>query len=201
MARKIRDYEKEYADRIARGRKAGLSRRQARGHPGKGELSTSTIRKRRTYKPEQKYNEVIRLVRTGKSVTAARKEMGLSHKSFTRLNKEFHSLKKDESGHYQLKVGYFSFIDASGQLQERLPFAGSNVVVMHDYGDAYDQALTSNSSAPLRPFRKTIVIDANGRKHQLATDLNVIKKALKAMSADRRASFAEGLYDPAEVLA
>ena len=200
MARRVRDYTKEYADRIARGRKGGLSPSQARGHPRKGEFSASVIRKRSTYSTEQKYDEVIRLVRGGKSVTAARQDMALSQTSFARLNAKFHSLERDKSGRYQLKLSHFSFIDAAGQLRERVPFAGSNAVIMHDYGDAYEQALMSNSSAPLKRFRKTVVSDANGRKHLLATDLNGIKKALKTMNADRRASFAEGLYDPAEVL-
>jgi hypothetical protein len=201
MSRNLRDHAAEYARRIARGHAFGLSRSQARGHPKMGELKASTIRKRRTYTPKQKYDEVVRLVHSGKSVTAARKELGFSHKAFTRLNKEFRSLKTDAHRRYRLKLGYFNFIDASGQLQEKVPFAGSSVVVMRDYEDAYDAAMMSSSSTPLKPFRNVVVVDADGRKHRLATDINVIKKTLKTMKADRAASFAEGLYDPSEVLA
>ena len=38
---------------------ASISSAQLRGHPRKGEPSISLLRKRKTYTPEQKYNEVV----------------------------------------------------------------------------------------------------------------------------------------------
>jgi hypothetical protein len=50
-----------------------LSNAQLRGHPRKGEPSISLLRKRKSFTPEEKYNEVISLVRRNMSATAARK--------------------------------------------------------------------------------------------------------------------------------
>lgn len=205
MARKVRDYRAEREKRIARGIALGLTRSQASGHPKKGEISASLFFKRKKYTTEQKYHEVIRIVREGKTLTSARKEIGLSREAFIRQNEKFRSFTKEEMGRYLVKPGHFSFIDASGRLHERVPFAGKNVAIMREYEDAYEAAVMTGKSAPLKQFRKEILgdhklADADGNRVTLATDINTIKKALKTADAERAASFAEGLYEPSEVM-
>jgi len=69
MATRTRDYKKEYARRIARGRESGLSRSQARGHPRHHEPYVSTLPKVRPWDPQ--LEEGLKAVREGETLAAA----------------------------------------------------------------------------------------------------------------------------------
>jgi hypothetical protein len=85
MPRRRRDFRAEYARRIARGQFKGLSRSQARGHPLAGESLASQPQATPTYTPQLEAG--FRLIRDGKSLSAAAKE---AHVSPERLRRYVH---------------------------------------------------------------------------------------------------------------
>jgi hypothetical protein len=179
-----------------------ISNAQLRGHPRKGELSISLLRKRKTYTPEQKYNEIVHLVKNRRSVTAARKEIDLSVKQFRALNTKYGHLKRRGAGRYGTDAELFTFVDAKGNVQRNIPFAGENARLIRKYKIAVKKASSGSSAAiraegnqELKELRKVKIVDATGRRIRPATNLNKIRKAEKSMSAEQRARFSEKFYE------
>jgi hypothetical protein len=82
MSRK-RDYKAEYQRRKQRGLAKGLSLSQARGHPKPGEASLRTGRK--APEPDPKLEAAVKLLRAGKSQSAAAKEAGVTAERLRRF--------------------------------------------------------------------------------------------------------------------
>ena len=75
-----RDYKAEYARRKARGLAKGLSLSQVRGHPKTGEAFVSRKRPAKVTPP--KIEAAIKLMNSGRSMTASAKEAGTSPSRF-----------------------------------------------------------------------------------------------------------------------
>jgi hypothetical protein len=76
MAARKRDYRAEYARRIARGLATGLTRSQARGHPGPTQSLASGPSPSIVYSPQLEAG--FRAIKDGKSLSAAAKEVHVS---------------------------------------------------------------------------------------------------------------------------
>jgi hypothetical protein len=179
-----------------------ISNAQLRGHPRKGEPSISLLRKRKTFTPEEKYNEVVSLVRRNKSATAAQREIGLSRKEFTNLNAKYGHLKREGQGRYKTDAELFTFVDIEGKRQENIPFVGENARLIRKYKIAVKKATIGSTDAirkegrdELKELRKLKIVDASGRRIRPTTDLKKIRKADKSMSAEQRARYSEKFYE------
>ncbi len=181
---------------------APISSAQLRGHPRKGEPSISLLRKRKTYTPEQKYNEVVSLVRQNRSTTAARKLIGLSRRELTTLNKEYGHLKREGQGRYKTDAELFTLVDSEGKRRENIPFVGENARLIRKYKIAVKKATAGSTDAirkqgrdELKELRKLKIVDASGRRIRPTTNLKKIRKAEKSMSAEQRARYSEKFYE------
>lgn len=81
MARK-RDYKAEYQRRIANGKKRGLSRSQARGHPSIKDVSVSNAK---AVRPNDQLEGALRALRSGLTQKAAAQSVGISQDKFRRF--------------------------------------------------------------------------------------------------------------------
>ena len=86
MARRERDYAKEYSNRIARGTQRGLTRSQARGHPGPGQALVSQPLAPARYSRQLEVG--FRAIREGKPLAAAAKEIHVSPERLRRYLRE-----------------------------------------------------------------------------------------------------------------
>lgn len=84
MAKKKRDWKKDYARRMARGKARGLSKSQARGHPKAGERSISPKRK----KPDAGLEKALRLLSQLETQSAAAKKAGIAQERLSRFVRE-----------------------------------------------------------------------------------------------------------------
>ena len=189
-------------DRLEKELGVKLSKAQLRGKAAKGELPISILRLAKFGSAEQKYDYVARQVFKGKSATEARKEVRLSAAKFREVQKSDPTL-KIEKGRYRISSkGTFSFFDRNGEIITGVRIIGESKRRFHDYEGAYELALTgptaeerAKGEKKLRSFAKVKIYDAEGKRLYPATDVKVIKKALKAAGADQRARFAERFYE------
>lgn len=210
MARRlIQNLNEAYSSRVSESRRerlekelgVRLSKAQLRGKPEKGELSISLLRLSKG-SAEQKYDYVTRQVFKGKSATAARKEVKLSAAKFREVQKSDPTLKKDKGRYRIWSKGTFSFFDRDGNVTTGVRIIGESKRHFHDYEDAYELALRgataedrAKGEKKLKSFARVKIYDADGKRIYPATDIKVIKKALKSSGADQRARFAERFYE------
>jgi hypothetical protein len=210
MARRInQNASKTYSSRVAESRRerlenelgVKLSKAQLRGKPKNGELPISVLRLSKG-SPEQKYDYVARQVYKGRSATEARKDVKLSAAKFREAQKSDPTLKK-EKGRYRISSkGIFSFFDRDGNVTSGVRIIGESKRRFHAYEDAYELALSgptaedrAKGEKQLRSFAKVKIYDADGKRIYPATNIKIIKKALKSSNADQRARFAERFYE------
>ena len=210
MARRLNQTPNEtYSSRVSESRRerlekelgVKLSKAQLRGKPKKDELPISVLRLSKG-STEQKYDYVARQVYKGRSATEARKEVKLSAAKFREAQKSDPTLTK-EKGRYRISSkGTFTFFDRDGNATNGVRIIGESKRRFHAYEDAYELALSGPSAEDrakgekqLRSFAKIKIYDAEGKRLYPATDIKVIKKALKSSSADQRARFAERFYE------
>ena len=141
-------------------------------------------------------------MRQNRSATAARKEIGLSRREFTSLNKEYGHLKRQGHGRYETDAELFTFVDIEGKRQENIPFVGENARLIRKYKIAVKKATIGSTDAirkegrdELKELRKLKIVDASGRRIRPTTDLKKISKADKSMSAEQRARYSEKFYE------
>jgi hypothetical protein len=98
--------------------------------------------------------------------------------------------------------GTFSFFDRNGEVMTGVRIIGESKRRFHDYEDAYELALSgptaeerAKGEKKLRSFAKVKIYDAEGKRYYPATDVKIIKKALKSAGADQRARVAERFYE------
>src|SRR5262249_32041988 len=93
-----------------------LTTRQLVGRPNKGELSISALRLKKKGTPQKKLDYIIKQSRKGKSVTAARKEIGLSERQFKKLTARDHTFRLRRKGRIVITPLNFAYIDRFGEL-------------------------------------------------------------------------------------
>lgn len=211
MANRTRDYRKEYQGRIAlakaRAKLLGrpISRSQARGHARTSEVPIAVLKRNRLITPEReatlkRYYRAIRRFLKGESVTAAAKKAGMSPATLKRIGKSRGVLSssvgasKPGPRKYELTSRTFTVITPTGRQYDDVAFDRANASVMGQYWNAVSQALSQGQEAPLKPFKKKVVIDMSGREYRLMTHAKALQTIMGQMSQDQEEVFSAKLY-------
>ena len=186
--KKPRDFKAEYARRIERGITRGLSRRQARGHPGAKERTASGEVKRDVELTEQRRLERgVRRMRAGTSLTKAARN---AHVSPERLRHYVarHRLATRERGRWKFrkdKRDRQMIFYSEGKVEiVRIKVAEASAI--GEYLHAVRRFLESNDPSHLNPFEHRYVTDTVGRKHSFEVRPNVLYQiaAVSAIGAE-----------------
>lgn len=183
MAR-TRDYQAEYARRIARGATRGLTRRQARGHPGVGETAIS---RHETPRYDKRLEEGLKAVRDGKTLTEAARSI---HAAPETLRTYLVRTGVAEKPANRWRIG------EDNRRREMPLFSGGKEhhIIVADYDVAFQigrymaavsQFLASNDATILEPFIGQSVVDEKGRRYSFETRPNVLYR----LSQSRNESF------------
>jgi len=167
-----RDYRAEYAARIARGQAQGLSRSQARGHPGLGEAPVSTRATAVPYDPQ--LEEGLKAIRNGTPLNKAAREI---HTSPERLRSYLAQTGVAEKRGNRWVVGEdkrprdVTFYSAGRIVAVTVPgYAPAKRV--GEYTAAVGLFLAGNDPAVLDPFSGESVRDVRGRRYVFETRPN-----------------------------
>jgi hypothetical protein len=184
---RVRDYAREYRQRIARGLRLGRTRRQARGHPGAGEAYASGLEKP-TWDP--RLEEGLRRVRGGKSVPEAagavdeRPENLRDYLARTGVGEKV-------GGRWRVgedqRIREWTFYSGGKRVWPRLSFDESRKA--GEYMSQVGHALDTNDPKVLAPFKGEGVTDVEGRFWPFETRMNVLYR----LSADRDEPY-EAIY-------
>jgi hypothetical protein len=177
VARK-RDYKAEYQRRIANAANRGLTRSQARGHPGAGlaYVSKRGATPKRT-KPDPKLEDAIKAIRAGDGISAAAKKVGVSRERLS-------AYAKQQAG-AERKGRVWTLNDTRSRRVPLLVEGHNNAVVVkvagHEparlAGEHFDEAHRALTDQSLFPaFREkwsgVTITDHKGRVYSLSTDPN-----------------------------
>jgi hypothetical protein len=174
MARRKRDYALEYHRRIARGLAEGRSRKQARGHPGRGERAVSDKAVER--KPDQKLLRAVGVLRETGSVTEAARRTKVSPERLRRFINQSDFVRRrgrryvvDEDP-WQRRIKFYS----DGHLIDTIVegFAPAHLIGL--YWVAVGEFLRTNDPSHLSPFEGVQVASARGRLYTVETRPNVL---------------------------
>jgi hypothetical protein len=172
MAKRQRDYKKEYARRVARGAQKGLSRSAARGHPRIGERAKPTTS--RTIDPGSPEELALKLMRRGRSLRDAASHYRVSQERLRTYVKE-----QTEARHRNRK---WTIID---RRTRQFPFYSDGRVVTPTmsldqtseagrYMQAVKQFLRTGDTDFLAPFSGEGVRDVGGKFHTFELDENTL---------------------------
>ena len=173
MPRRKRDYQVEYARRIAKGLSRGLSRAQARGHPAPTETSGSGQTPSAPY--SRKLETGLRVLWEGKSLAAAAKSIRVAPETLRRY--------LQAQGVAERRRG--RWVPLSDRRSRRMLLytqgTARTVTVSRPaaseigaYMANVSSFLESNDIAYLQPFEGRVVIDINGVAHPFETDPNTL---------------------------
>ena len=183
-----RDYKAEYARRIAKGLAQGLSRRQARGHPGAKERTASgKVRRDIELTELRRIERGVRRMRAGSSLAKAARN---AHVSSERLRHYVarHRLAVRERGRWKFrkdKRDRQMFMYTEGKVQiVRIKVAEASAI--GEYLHAVRRFLERNDPSPLKPFEHRYVTDTTGRKRPFEVRPNVLYQiaAVSAIGAE-----------------
>jgi len=175
-----RDYQGEYQRRVALGADRGLSRSQARGHPGIGQAYVSRHDETSRYDPI--LEEGVREVREGSTLTRTARRLGVAP---DRLARYFHETGVGVREHGRWRIG----ID---RRPRRLPIYSrartidiivpgyEEAVLVGRYMSAVGQFLATNDPLVLSPYRGLGIRDMSGRYHPFETDPNTLYRLASA---------------------
>jgi hypothetical protein len=177
MAKRKRDYAKEYRARIARGRAKGLSRSQSRGHRKAGEASASTRRATRKLE-DHRLQEALRLIRQGRSIGAAAKEIGTSAENLQNQLIESGAVeKRGRRWRVSEKLPRDTMIFSGGRVHHIRVGNYSAASLVGKYMAAVRRFVRyDNDPKHLKPFAKKSVTDINGKLYPFEVRPNVVHR-------------------------
>lgn len=175
MAKRIRNFEKEYKDRIARGRARGLSVSQARGHARSGEIRRKTLT---IADPSDPRECALTLMKAGKTQKVAAKSAGVSVKTLRRYLKENTTVKR--KGRKVIIIDRRPVMMLILSLDNPNPYwvpvhkkAASKI---SHHWNAINRFIKTNKVSHLKPYKDRGVFDANRKYHPWETRPNILRK-------------------------
>lgn len=169
MAKRKRDHKAEYARRIARGKKRGLTKSQARGHPKPGEKPI----RRKAKSNDPILDKALRFMREAGTQKAAAKRAGVSAE---RLRRYIY-----DNGLAKRTGRQWLFTDNRQRLMES--YVAGRAVTLRlpnfdeasfngKFMDAVGKFLNSGKYHFIKPFVGQSVRDTKGKRHFFETDPN-----------------------------
>jgi hypothetical protein len=172
MAKRQRDYQKEYARRVALGRLRGVSRSTARGHPRAGERTKRTAKQ--AFDPSSREELALKMMRKGASLRDAASQSRMSQerlRAYLRENAEA----RRENGKWNIldrRARQFPFYSNA-----RLVTPWMSLEQTSEAGrfmQSVKQFLRTGDEAILLPFVGKGVRDTNAKFHPFETDENTL---------------------------
>lgn len=168
-----RDYQKEYARRIARGSAKGLSRSEARGHPKAGE---GAIR-RLFQKPiaNDRLQIALQTLRKDHNLGKAAKAAGISPERLRRVAREKDAIQKVK-GRWQIRddLPRRMLLFSQGRQIEVVLGSFDSASLVGCYLHAVREFLETRRISVLAPFSGESVRDIAGKTHPFETRPNVL---------------------------
>lgn len=172
MAKRKRDTRAEYRRRITKGLAKGKSRSQARGHPKPGE---KPHRKRRgkSADVDQRLQFALRLIREGKSPTAAAKEAHVAPERLRRLAKSKRLIKSGKRWRLRKGLSRKVLIYSDGR---ELAIEVSETMASRAgrYMAGVRWFVTTNKIAHIKPFVGKSITGINGKRFSFEVRPNVL---------------------------
>ncbi|MBO9581446.1 MAG: hypothetical protein J7498_11195 [Sphingobium sp.] len=185
-----RNYKVEYRRRLANAAKRGLTRSQARGHPGKGEPHASRVgKKSKRAKSDPVLDSAIAAMRGGESLGAAAKRLRVSRERLS-------AYAKDQAGAVRTGARW-TFDDRRGRSVPIIAQGHFNAITITVPG--YDAASlaglywsqaseAAQNQALWAPFiarwSGVTITDVNGREYKFSIEPNDIYRTLHADEVD-----------------
>lgn len=181
---KQRDYKAEYAKRVAKGLSSGLTRSQARGHPGPGETLKTAAKSLNQYDPQ--LEAAVKEIRNGKSLSKASKSVGVSAERVrTYLSGQGIAAKIGRRWQVGKDTRKRSIpIYSQGEMRTITVRGYEAARLIGEYFAAVARFLETNDPAYLQPFVGKSVIDASGVRHPFETDMNTLYRLTQADGGD-----------------
>jgi hypothetical protein len=172
MAKRRRDYRKEYARRVAVAAERGLSRSAARGHPRAGERRRPTTG--RAVDPNSREERALKMMRIGGSLRDAASHFRISQERLRAYLKEATGATREN--------GRWKIVDHRSR---QFPFYSNGAVVTPwmsleqtseagRYMQAVKQFLRTGETKFLAPFADGGVHDVNGKLYPFELDENTL---------------------------
>jgi hypothetical protein len=172
MAKRQRDYKKEYAKRVAPGAQRGLSRAAARGHPRAGERRQEAAG--RTIDPNSREELALKMMRRGSSLRDAAGQYRMSQERLRAYLKESTAATR-ENGRWKIvdrRSRQFPFYSNGQLVVPRLTLDQASEAGR--YMQAVKRFLQSGDNGFLAAFAGKGVRDTSGRFHPFELDENTL---------------------------
>jgi hypothetical protein len=217
MARRVRNYRREYSRRKALAAERGLSLSQARGHPRRGETGIVALKRLGALLSgrdltTEKYYAVVADLQEGWSLRQAAAVEDISPRTVWRLNQERGLIKRQhrltKRGHvvvdgYEVVVSARMPILTSDDVPHpAVPLDAKNASLVGHYWNAVDLAMQGGAQAlrDLQAFAHLPIYDIDGHRYRLQTDLNALFRFFDSMTDQERADFNRTFYTGREMV-
>jgi hypothetical protein len=172
MAKRRRDYPKEYARRLAIAAQKGLSRSAARGHPRAGERRQPAAR--RAADPNSREERALKMMRNGASLRDAAGHFRMSQERMRAYLKETTGATR-ENGRWKIvdhRLRQFPFYSNGAVVTPWMSSEQTSEVGR--YMQAVKQFLRTGKAKFLAPFVGKSVHDVNGKHYPFEVDENTL---------------------------
>ncbi len=173
MKRRIRDFKKEYANRVNRGVAKGRSLSRARGH-----VSIADVRKSKPVIPDPNdpREKALQLMKAGAAQKTAAKQAGISVEKLRRHLKENTTAKlKGKKWVIVDRRPTLMLIASHGKIYF-IPVTYRSRSSVGHYWNAVNKFLATNDAAYLAPYVGKRIRDAEGNYHPWETGPNTLRK-------------------------